>query len=147
METITALPAFQPLALVGTLLVLKMFAVGGVTANRRRLARVVVNPEDVKVNPGAHPGDQDAPEVLRAKRAHANDVENILGFLVLALIFTLAGASATAGWAYFGLYFVARVVHTVAYLNGLQPWRTAAFGVGQVTLLGVVVQVLMKAFG
>jgi uncharacterized membrane protein YecN with MAPEG domain len=147
MEPLPALPAFQPLALFSTLLVLKMFAVGGVTANRRRLARVVVNPEDVRVNPGSQPREQEAPEVLRAKRVHANDVENIPGFLVLALIFTLAGASATAGWAYFGLYFVARVFHTFAYLKGLQPWRTAAFGVGQVTLLGVVVQILMKAFG
>ena len=32
MEPLPALPAFQPLALFSTLLVLKMFAVGGVTA-------------------------------------------------------------------------------------------------------------------
>ncbi len=147
MDSIASLPAFQPLALFSSLLVLKMFAVGVVTANRRRLAKVVVNPEDVGVNPGSHAGDSDAPEVLRAKRAHLNDMENIPGFLVLATIFTLTGASGTAGWAYFGVYFAARLLHTICYLNEVQPWRTATFFLGQLTMVGVVVQLLMTAFG
>lgn len=146
MPGFTELPAFQPLILFSTLLVLKMFAVGGITANRRRLAKVVLNPEDVGVNPGSHAEDSEAPEVLRAKRAHINDLENIPGFLVLALLFTLSDATASAGWAYFGTYFVARTLHTAAYLNGKQPWRTLMFFVGQITMLGVVVQLLMKAF-
>ncbi|WP_206060038.1 MAPEG family protein, partial [Escherichia coli] len=32
---------------------------------------------------------------------------------------------------------VARVVHTVAYLMGWQPWRTLAYGVGVVCLFGM----------
>lgn len=141
-----SLPAAQPLVLFSTLLVLKMFAVGGITANNRRLSKVVLNPEDVGVNPGSHAEAVESESVLRAKRAHMNDLENIPGFLVLATIFTLAGASSTAGWAYFGVYFVARVLHTICYLNGLQPWRSLSFFLAQATMLGVVVQLLMKAF-
>lgn len=146
MSGFTDLPAYQPLILFSALLVLKMGAVAFATANRRRLAGVVVNPEDVMVNPGSHAGDSDAPEVLRAKRAHLNDLENIPGFLVLATLFTLSGASATAGWAYFGVYFATRTLHTIMYLAGKQPWRTASFFVGQLTMLGVIVQLLMSAF-
>lgn len=146
MAEFVSLPAAQPLILFACLLVLKMFAVGGITANNRRLSKVVLNPEDVGVNPGSHAEASESEGVLRAKRAHLNDLENIPGFLVLATLFTLAGASSTAGWAYFGVYFLARVLHTVCYLNGVQPWRTASFGVGQLCMFGVVVQLLMKAF-
>ena len=139
-------PAFPPLVLFSVLLVLKMGAVGVVTANARRKAKVVVNPEDTKVNPGSHAGSEDAPDTLRAKRAHLNDVENIPGFLVLALLFTLTGCSASAGWAYFGAYFVARTLHTISYLNAVQPWRTVTFFAGQLVQLGLMVQMLMKVF-
>ncbi len=89
---------------------------------------------------------EDAPGTLRAKRAHLNDVENIPVFMVLALLFTLTGCSATAGWAYFGVYFVARTLHTIFYLGALQPWRTVVFAIGQLTQLGIMVQLLMQVF-
>ena len=137
------LPAFQPLVLFAVLLILKMGAVAFVTSNERRKAQVVLNPEDTRVNPGSHAESEEAATVLRAKRAHLNDLENIPAFLILALIFTLAGCSATAGWLYFGLYFVARTLHTIFYLKAVQPWRTAAFFVGQLAQLGIMVQLLV----
>ncbi len=140
------LPAAQPLCLFSSLLVLKMGAVAFATANRRRLSGVVVNPEDTGVNPGSHAEPQEAPETLRAKRAHLNDVENIPGFLALAIVFTLAGGSSTGAWSYFATYFVARTLHTVFYLNGVQPWRTAMFALGQLAQLGMIVQILLLAF-
>ena len=143
MSVVTELPAFAPLVIFTVLLVLKMGAVAVVTANERRKAQVVLNPEDTKVNPGSHAAFAEAPAVLRAKRAHLNDVENIPVFLILALLFTLAGCSATAGWAYFGVYFVVRTLHTVFYLKAVQPWRTVAFFVGQLTQIGIMVQLLM----
>ena len=142
---VTELPAFQPLVIFSALLVLKMGGVAFATANARRKAQVVVNPEDVGVNPGSHVEPADASSTMRYKRAHLNDVENIPAFMILALLFTLLGASATAGWAYFGVYFLARLLHTVFYVNAMQPWRTAAFAIGQLTLLGIIVQLLMKA--
>lgn len=139
-------PAFPALVLFSALLVLKMGAVAVATSNARRKAKVVLNPEDTKVNPGSHAEDEEAPATLRAKRAHQNDVENIPSFLFLALLFTLSGCSATAGWAYFGVYFVARALHTIFYLNSVQPWRTAAFFVGQLAQLGIIVQLLTTVF-
>jgi len=143
MAEVLQLPAWPPLVLFSVLLVLKMGAVAFVTANARRKSTVVVNPEDVMVNPGTHVEGAEAASTMRAKRAHVNDAENIPAFLVLALLFTLAGASAAAGWAYFGIYFVARTLHTIFYLNAVQPWRTAAFAVGQLTQLGIIVQLVL----
>ena len=146
MTPLGELPAFPPLALFSVLLVLKMGAVGFVTANTRRKSGVVVNPEDAKLNPGTHPEALEAPATLRVKRAHTNDLENIPGFLVLATLFTLAGGSAAAGWGYFGAYFAVRTLHTICYLNALQPWRTAAFFAGQLLQLGLMVQLLVAVF-
>lgn len=146
MSAFTELPGFQPLALFASLLVLKMGAVAFVTAKNRAGAKIVVNPEDVGVTPGAHVEAQDAPDVLRGKRAHMNDLENIPSFLFIATLLTLAGGSATALWAYCGAYFVFRTAHTVCYLNGVQPWRTASFALGQLTLVGAIVNLLLAVF-
>lgn len=144
MPALVAFPAFEPLVIFSVLLVLKMGAVAFVTSNERRKAKVVLNPEDTGVNPGSHVEGEEAATTLRAKRVHLNDVENIPAFLFLALLFTFAGGSITAGWAYFGVYFVARTLHTVFYLKAMQPWRTAAFGVGQLTQLGMMVHLLVR---
>jgi uncharacterized MAPEG superfamily protein len=144
MTAFLELPSAKPLVLFSVLLVLKMAGVAFATANARRKSKVVVNPEDTGVNPGSHVEPQDAPAVLRAKRAHLNDLENIPAFLIIALLFTLTGAPAMGGWAYFGVYFAARTLHTITYLSQKQPWRTICFAIGQVTLLGMLVQLLMK---
>jgi uncharacterized MAPEG superfamily protein len=146
MPSLTTLPAFRPLALFAVLLLVKVFAVGFVTANNRRKSQVVVNPEDTGVNPGSHAEPQEAPETLRAKRAHLNDLENIPGFLIIATLYTLAGGPGTQAWAYFGAYFVIRVLHTVCYLKGLQPWRSAAFGLGILTTFLVMGHLLLLTF-
>ncbi len=138
------LPGFTALAICSVLLVLKMGAVAFATANVRRRSGVVVNPEDASVNPGSQVEAEEAPATLRAKRVHLNDVENIPVFLVLATIFTLSGASALAAWCYFGTYVVVRTLHTICYFRGIQPWRTIAFGVGQLVQLGIMVQLVLE---
>ena len=140
-----ALPASRPLCVFASLLVCKMAAVAFLTANARRKSHVVLNPEDTAVNPGSRAEPEEAPATLRAKRAHLNDIENIPNFLILATLLTLAGASATAGWVTFGAYFAARTLHTVFYLNQLQPHRSLAFFAGQITLFALVVQLLLRA--
>lgn len=143
---VEVVPAMQPLLACAAALALKMVSTAFMTANARRKAGVIVNAEDAKVTPGAHVEATDAPSVLRYKRAHLNDLENIPMFLILATLFVMAGASKNAGWAYCGTFTAARYLHTITYLKELQPWRTIAFGIGQLCVAGLVVQLLMKAF-
>ena len=80
----------------------------------------------------------------RLMRAHANAVENLAIFapLVLAIQFTGAGTSATATASM--VYFVARLIHVVAYIMAIPVLRTLAFAAGffcqlalAATLLGI----------
>jgi uncharacterized MAPEG superfamily protein len=66
---------------------------------------------------------------MRARRAHANLVENLLVFAILVLIVQITGRG--NAWTALGsrLFFWGRVGHLVTYLAGLVPWRTLAFAV------------------
>jgi uncharacterized MAPEG superfamily protein len=70
------------------------------------------------------------PEWLgRARRAHANLVENLVVFAALVLTAYVAGR--LNYWTALGsqLFFWGRLAHAVTYIGGLVPWRTLAFGV------------------
>jgi uncharacterized MAPEG superfamily protein len=135
-------PAFRPLVLFSVLWVVNTGAAGFATANARRKAKGVLNPEDTTVDPGSRAASEEAPDTLRAKRAQQNDVENLPAFLVLALLLTLTGGSATAGCAYFGVHFAGRTQHTIFYLNAVQ--RTAALFAGQIVQIAMIVQLPMR---
>lgn len=78
---------------------------------------------------------QDLPQVRRAARAWANDLENIPLFFVLgALAIALQTPDDVTGLL-FCAFTVARAIHTLTYLGGWQPWRSLAYGVGLACLL------------
>lgn len=78
----------------------------------------------------------------RASRAWANDLENIPMFFVLGgLCVALGTAGAPTAWL-FGGFTLARMVHTLMYLAGWQPWRTLAYGLGVACLFGLGAMVL-----
>jgi uncharacterized MAPEG superfamily protein len=85
-------------------------------------------------NPG--PGyPVDAPWMDRARRAHANAVENLAVFAPLVLLAAAIGLSTpvttTAAWT----YVVARLSHFVIYTAGIPVLRTFAFLVGAVSTI------------
>jgi uncharacterized MAPEG superfamily protein len=88
---------------------------------------------------------EEHPDVQRMLRLHRNDLENILPFFTVALIFVLIGASAFAAQVYFYTFTGARIVHTITYVAKLQPWRTVAYVVGVACMVGMLVQILMAA--
>ena len=47
-----------------------------------------------------------------------------------------------AAWILFGGFTLARLGHTVAYLNRKQPWRTILFVIGGIITLALMVQVV-----
>lgn len=84
--------------------------------------------------------------VLRAQRAHRNALENVVLFFVVGALYALTSPSATAAWIYSGVFVGSRVLHSFFYLNAIQPWRTAAFGIGSAAIVGMAVHVLRAAF-
>lgn len=77
----------------------------------------------------------------RARRAHANAVENLAVFAPLVIILTMIGAGTPATILASKTYFGARLVHYVVYAAGIPIVRTLAFGIGfaaTLTILGAV---------
>jgi len=88
---------------------------------------------------------QELPQVTRAAKAWANDLENIPLFFVLGgLCCALETSSGATIWL-FCVFSVARVLHSVCYLAGWQPWRTVAYAIGIVCLSGLGAMVGLRA--
>jgi len=145
MNSLAAQPAFVAYAvslIVLSLNLLLLWAYSGVVRGK---VKTTPNNEDAKA---AKLVEIESPEVARVLRVHANATASIIPFALLGLVFVLAGGSALAAEVIFGVFVVARVAHSFAYLNGKQPWRSIFFTVGGVTtlvLIGFVAKTLASA--
>lgn len=126
-------------------LFLKMFALSSYQGYHRISKGMFKNPEDAALL-GKMPEVEEVPQVRRAAQAWLNDLENIPVFLGLGVAYVMVGASAAAAPWLFLTFLVARIVHTLSYILGLQPWRTVAYGIGIVCLLAMSVSILAVLF-
>jgi len=129
-------------AITAIVLALKMSAISVVQGRARVAAGIFVNPEDARTF-RASQASEEAPAVQRASRAWLNDLENIPIFLILCGIYVAAGLSSTAFVVYCVVFMVARIAHTICYLNSIQPWRTIAYTVGAVATLALMVHLFV----
>src|ERR1700687_1229362 len=136
MEIMLANPAVRLFAVVYLILVLKMVAVGAYTSILRIGRKVYATPEDYAFQQLARQVELDA-DIERVRRAHRNDLENILPFFGVGLLYALSHPSMTMARIYFIGYGVARVLHRLFYIPCMQPHRTAAFGVALLLMLSM----------
>ena len=129
-------------ALTAIVLALKMSAISVVQGRARTSAKAFANPEDAAMFGGTIV-PQEVAGVQRAAKAWMNDLENIPIFLILALIYAIAGLSATAFIVYCVVFTVARILHTIFYLSAAQPWRTIAYTVGALTSLALMIHLFV----
>lgn len=123
-------------ALCGVVLFCKLFALSCYQGYYRLRYRTFTNAEDAAVfKPAAQPAER--PEVLRAGRAWTNDLENIPLFFALGGLALALGVNGLATAWLCVVFTGARVLHTLAYLGGVQPWRTVFYGVGIFCLFGL----------
>jgi microsomal prostaglandin-E synthase 1 len=141
MPSLSAYPQFQIYAICCVILSLQMLILGGMTAAKRSKVQKHLNPEDVKVSFKGTTLVEGAehPEVARILRAHRNLLESLPMFFALGLIAVLAGASPMGVKICLAIFTGARIVHSIVYLNSLQPWRTISYGIGSFSLVGLMV--------
>jgi len=132
----------QMYAITAIVLALKMAAISIAQGRGRVSAGAFTNPEDAKTF-GTQLASAEAPAVERASKAWRNDLENIPIFLIIAWIYVYAGLSARAFVIYCVVFMIARIIHTICYLNAIQPWRTVAFTVGALTMLAMMIQLFI----
>ncbi|HDS1792107.1 MAPEG family protein [Pseudomonas putida] len=127
--------ALNVYALCMVALFLKMFMVSCYQGYHRLRFVAFTNPEDAAVFKHAAQAAE-RPEVIRAAKVWANDLENIPAFFALGgLAIALDTAAQPTVWLSIA-FTLARVLHTLAYLLGVQPWRTLFYAIGAVCLLG-----------
>src|SRR5262249_16852080 len=109
----------------------------------RNVRGVHISPEDYRLlGRPVRPPDE---LIERTRRAHQNDVENILPFFGFVLLFALSGISATVAQRLIAVFTASRLFHTVFYLAALQPWRSLIYTIGAVDLGVMAVLLLWRA--
>jgi prostaglandin-E synthase 1 len=139
-------PTFVVYAITAVVLNINLLFVWGYSGAARAKTKTAVNKEDAERFRTAY-AHADPPEVARVLRAHANAQAMIYPFLFLGLVFVLAGGSAGFAEVVFGVFTAARILHSIVYLAGKQPWRTAFFTVSAaaiIALLGDIVWLVIQ---
>ena len=122
-------PLFTVFSLVVLVLGLKALLLGAATAAARGRLKQFLNAEDAQWLKGAHVNPDPEP-VARIGRAHRNDLENLLLFATSGAVYVAGGASQLAGIVYCGLFLIARLLHTLAYLTDRPQLRRNAYTIG-----------------
>jgi uncharacterized MAPEG superfamily protein len=147
--TFLANSSFVVFAGAMVVLCLNILGLWGYSGAVRGRSKTTMNPEDTRTTSrGASVVTVDPPEVARVLRAHRNATDNILPFAILAFLYVLAGASAMMMAILCGIFVLARLAHSYAYLGEKQPWRTLSFVVGgldTLVLAGLLAKTLFTA--
>ncbi len=133
-------PAFSVYAIASTIIALHMILLAFYTGRVRAKNKQYANPEDAGFFKVAA-AEADHPDVLRVKRAHANALENAVPFIAIGALYASTGPSKNAALAYFGTFVAARILHSLFYIWGKQPFRTVLFAFGVLAVIGMAVHV------
>jgi prostaglandin-E synthase 1 len=142
-------PTFVVYAVACVVLSLNLLVVWVYSGLTRAKGEVAINKEDAE-RFGAALEPVDPPAVARVLRAHANAQATIYPFLLLGLVYVLAGGSVGFATIVFGIFVAARITHSIVYLAGNQPWRTLSFvvaGLATLALMGDVVWLVIHGAG
>ncbi|XP_036319954.1 microsomal glutathione S-transferase 1-like isoform X2 [Rhagoletis pomonella] len=122
-------PVFCCFLFWASILVMKMLLMSLLTALQRFRHKVFPNQEDLFFkNLEVQFND---PHVERVRRAHRNDMENILPYFTMALLYVSTNPNPTVACILFRIVAIARILHTLVYAfyPVPQPSRIIAFGV------------------
>ncbi|BFG01744.1 microsomal glutathione S-transferase 1 [Drosophila madeirensis] len=138
-------PVFKSYVFWTGVLVLKMLFMSVLTGMQRFKTKTFANPEDL-LSPKLKVKFDD-PNVERVRRAHRNDLENIVPFLIVGLLYTLTNPSAFLAINLFRAVGIARIVHTLVYAVVVipQPARALSFFVAAGATVYMAFQIMVTA--
>ncbi len=131
--------ALKLYAVCASILALQLIALALWTGTVRVKNKTWVNPEDAKLNKGDQK-DVEHADVQRVKRAHQNALENAVLFFVVGLLYAMSGPTKNGAMIYFSTFTGARLLHSIFYLWGKQPFRTLMFAIGVLCVIGMAVR-------
>ncbi|XP_030592042.1 microsomal glutathione S-transferase 1.2 [Archocentrus centrarchus] len=136
---------FMAFTTYAAIVILKMLLMGPMTSYYRITTGSFSNEEDVVLK---HSEDKKKllkihPNVERVRRCHQNDLENIIPFVVVGLLYALTGPELSVALLHYRLFAGARIFHTIAYVGALpQPSRALAWIVGMLVTFSMAYRVL-----
>ncbi|XP_051890073.1 microsomal glutathione S-transferase 1-like [Pristis pectinata] len=139
---------FLAFSTYASIVLLKMMMMGPLTAYFRITRGAFSNPEDAKAHGGK---DEDTrkkllrtdPDVERVRRCHQNDLENIIPFIGIGLLYTFTGPDLSTALLHFRIFIGARIFHSIAYLTPLpQPSRGLSWMLGMGVTFSMAYRVL-----
>ena len=134
-------PAFVVYAITCLVLSVNVIFLWGYSGATRARTKTAINEEDA-AQFGGSLRESDPPQVARVLRAHRNAQASIYPFLFLGLVFVLAGGHGGVAKIIFGVFTIARLAHSYAYLAGKQPWRTICFIVGALATIALMLDII-----
>jgi microsomal prostaglandin-E synthase 1 len=137
LDRISESPVLMVYSLTGTLLCFNLLLLWVASGTTRAKAGIAVNPED-GARYGAPVSDLDPPVVARILRAHRNAEAVIYPFLLLGLLYLLAGGAISFAAPIFAVFVMARFAHTWSYLAAKQPWRSISFAISLLATLALL---------
>jgi len=134
-------PVFASFCFYAALVALKMLMMSFLTAYHRLTKNIFANPEDAAMSKVKVRTDE---SVERVRRAHLNDMENIVPFLFIGLIYVGTSPAVSSAVFYFRLFAACRMVHTVVYAIVVmpQPSRALAYFGGMFVNLMMIASIL-----
>ncbi|KAJ7329216.1 hypothetical protein JRQ81_015390 [Phrynocephalus forsythii] len=127
--------------------IVKMMLMSVATAFFRMKNKAFANPEDV-VRYGkeeiAKKYLRTDPDVERVRRAHLNDLENIVPFLFIGFFYSFSGAGLSTALLHYRIFLGSRIFHTVSYLVPLpQPCRALSWLAGYLVTFSMMYRLVM----
>ncbi|XP_026090495.1 microsomal glutathione S-transferase 1-like [Carassius auratus] len=141
---------FLAFSTYATIVVLKMMFMAPLTGYFRITRKAFSNWEDTAMGK-KNPEDrkkmlQTNPDVERVRRCHQNDLENIIPFVVIGLLYAFTGPDLSTALLHFRVFVGSRFIHTVSYILALpQPSRGLSWIVGMITTFSMAYRVLTTA--
>ncbi|XP_074554594.1 microsomal glutathione S-transferase 1.2 [Halichoeres trimaculatus] len=136
---------FRAFSTYAAVVVVKMMLMSMLTAAFRFSRGAFANEEDVAIKPPEERKKmlRTDPGVERVRRCHLNDLENIVPFVALGLLYSLSGPELSCALLHFRLFVGSRIFHTVSYVCTLpQPCRALSYLLGWFTNLSMAYRLM-----
>jgi len=144
---------FTGFVFYGTLCLAKTAAMSLITSWNRWKYGSFNNPQDAQIEANSDDPSKykklmiPKEEVEKVRRAHLNDLENVIPFVLLGLLYVATDPPKSTAMWHFQTFFGARLSHTVACLTGMrQSIRAVNFLVGISCFASMAIRTLLATF-
>ncbi|XP_034381628.1 microsomal glutathione S-transferase 1-like [Cyclopterus lumpus] len=147
MATLMEEEVFMAFTTYATIVLLKMLLMAPMTAYFRFNRGAFANEEDVALKPAEERKKlfRTHPDVERVRRCHMNDLENIVPFVLIGLLYALTGPELSTALLHFRFFTACRIFHSIAYVGALpQPCRALSWMLGLLVTFSMAYRVLGK---